>query len=125
MFSLLLAAQLAHADWSVKVTVNAASTKSNGDAWDTGGGAPDLGICIVTASNTLCDPSLKGVCQDKFSCTFSKVIVPNGPFSVWVYDIDLAENDSIGSSTCKGKGDQWDTRDCDVSGRVRSVRIAR
>ena len=115
---------LAHADTAARVSVRVDTSKANGDGWDIGGGAPDIGICVITASNNLCDPSRSGVCSDKFKCSYD-VVIPSGPFTVVVYDIDTTENDRVGSAACKGKGDNWTQRDCDVSGSLVSVSISR
>ena len=125
MLPTLFLIPLAHADWKVNVTVKVATTKTSGEAWDTAGGAPDIAICVVTPSNTHCDVSKYGTCQDKFHCTLTGVIVPNGPFTVWAYDVDLTANDTIGGATCKGKGDDWTQRSCDVASPLLSMTISR
>lgn len=124
MLSLLLALNFARADWAATISVKVESAKSNGEGWDFEGGAPDIGICVITASNNLCDPARAGKCTDKFKCNFD-VTIPNGPFTVVVYDLDITENDKIGSATCKGKGDEWTQRDCDISGSLKSVSLSR
>lgn len=122
----LLTAQPAFADWPVVVSVQVASTKADGEAWDVMGGAPDIGICVVTASNTACDPSKLGKCQDAFSCSL-RAIVPDEAFTVWVYDLDLSANDTIGAATCNGRGfgNGAGLRHCDVSDRVTSMTISK
>ena len=93
------------------VTVKVLKTKSDGRAWDAFGGKPDISLCISSDSGTKCYPdgdSVMGIlepkCRDAFRCTFTGVMVPSGDFEITVVDIDMAANDSIGSTYCsKGK----------------------
>lgn len=121
---LLFVTTVAHADWKARVSVRVNTTRTNGQAWDEFGGAPDLRICIVTPSNTACDPTRWGMCRDAFECGYD-AIIPNGPFTVWVYDADVLENEPIGAATCKGKGNEWRTRACTVQAPLKSVGLSR
>ncbi len=94
---------------TVKVKVQ--KTKSDGRSWDALGGEPDISICVSSDAGTTCYPDgesemgiLEPKCRDRFRCTFTGVQVPSGEFEISVVDVDMAANDSIGSTYCsKGK----------------------
>ena len=116
--AVLMSVPVAWADWNAKVSVAAFTVKANGQSWDPFGGAPDLAICIVTPSNPTCDAARLGFCKDQFSCSFPTPI-PNGPFTIWVYDLDEVQNDVVGSAVCDASGGKM--RPCVTSDRVQSL----
>lgn len=93
---------------NVTVGINVSTHKPNGDAWDAFGGAPDIALCVSSAFGTQCyaagprplaSPQGFGRarCQDAFSCSFTFPVPTTGPFSIVIYDVDVASHDQIGS----------------------------
>ncbi len=114
----LLLASHAHADWVANVHVAVSATNGAGVEWDTGG-LPDLKACLVTPSSPKCDVTTKGTCNDSLVCSF-RGPVPNGPFTMYVYDSDTLSNELIGSAQCDGTNGA--IGDCTVSGSVAEAR---
>lgn len=81
--------------------------KANGQAWDAGGEAPDLAVCVSAAGPTQCLPSGSSVssvtapaCRDALRCSFTGVSVPPGPVLLEVIDVDAVANDVAGDGPC-------------------------
>ena len=88
------------------VTIQVESKKSNGDAWDGYGGAPDIAICITGNQGKVCYPGNENqelsdaFCNDSFTCKFSNVIL-SSDFKIEVFDIDMGFDDAIGTGHCR------------------------
>lgn len=102
------------------VTATVESTGTDALPWDFAGGAPDLAICVITPANTQCDRERYGKCQDKFECTWDKVVFPKEAFTLWIFDADVTDYGAVGAVTCSEK------LDCspDPAGRVKTVAVA-
>jgi hypothetical protein len=93
---------------ALTVNVVVASKKPNGKAWDAFGGLPDIAMCVMTAKGKVCvpggdhiEPGVPAHCQDSLMCTFTLNVPTNGnSLMIELVDVDMAENDAIGSGTC-------------------------
>ncbi|UOG92324.1 MAG: C2 domain-containing protein [Candidatus Thiothrix sulfatifontis] len=82
----------AYAGSTVKLTIT--QTKANGAAWDAFSGKPDPYIKIDGTSYR------GSKCQDAFTCKFSIDETILEPITVEVWDADVSEDDSAGSTFC-------------------------
>ena len=94
--------EAAAADKTIQVgTVTVFATKSNGAAWDVGGGAPDIfvQIRVKKAFGSRKSTSVK---KNTYSATFSQNTVKirvGQAIEIKVWDKDFASDDIIGSAT--------------------------
>jgi hypothetical protein len=88
---------------SIKVEVD--RKKADGRAWDVGNGPPDIALCVTEdGEEPQCFPSGRNAdavhvpkCRDAFTCTFSDLPIALQGLRLEVFDVDLAENDTIGA----------------------------
>jgi hypothetical protein len=90
----------------MRVNVAVDGTKPNGLPWDGVRDAPDVGLCITAGAQTSCIPTATSerelhqpYCRDSNICRFENVVVPAGA-RVTIIDVDLIENDVIGTGFC-------------------------
>jgi len=95
----------------VRIEVELDPIKADGRAWDAGGEAPDLAICVTSAGATKCLPGGTSVssvtapaCRDALRCSFAEVALAPGSFQVQVIDVDALANDLAGEGACQVGG---------------------
>lgn len=88
---------------SLELTVTVKATKSDGKAWDAGGGAPDLAACFTIDGETNCLPNgtspervKSPACPDSLACTFKLDARRGAKILVEVVDVDAMSNDRMG-----------------------------
>jgi hypothetical protein len=79
------------------ITVQVDSTKPGGEAWDAFGGAPDIALCTTSSGGAGCAVAegTTARCQDQFACSFPMSLPASFSASFW--DLDVANDDLIGS----------------------------
>ena len=89
-------------------TIEVTEQDPNGGKWDKydSTGMPDIGMCVVTLTGTICYPDqnlLRSQCPDTTKCVFSNIPIPPEAFTVHVIDVDAVNNEDIGRGEC-----DWD-----------------
>lgn len=103
------------------ISVDVEKTKANGKNWDAFEGEPDLALCLThSLAGILCLPSGDSVknitsaeCPNSYHCRFSAE-VPDKNFKISLIDVDVADNDLIGTGHC-GQGKTCEVGQATVS----------
>ncbi len=92
-----------------QISIEVESQKANGEPWDAGmlgTEAPDLAICLDNGDSITCYPggrSPKGIlepkCRNSHSCLFNVDMASDKIYTLTIVDVDVADNDIIGSGT--------------------------
>ncbi len=96
-----------------KIDINLNSTKANGKGWDAFRNAPDIALCVVTASEDYCflrvgpkkdsrkihNPLFQGrkysFCQNSYDCKFEDNKPLNDILGLVILDLDAKNNDFV------------------------------
>ena len=93
------------------LTVEADSTKTNGNTWDTLGGAPDI---LIKVDGIYLDFDKK--CKNSYRCSVEFTVEKETSWYFEIYDKDFDNNDLIAKGECSvGK-------ECQLSGATISVK---
>lgn len=96
--------ELAAKPGTLSVRVDVDRKKKDGRPWDVGNGPPDIALCATNDGETQCFPSGASMddvrvpkCRDAYHCVFSNLPLSLEDLELEVFDVDIAENDEIGS----------------------------
>ncbi len=89
---------------TLSVRVDVDRKKKDGRPWDVGSGPPDIALCATSDGETQCFPSGSSMddvrvpkCRDAYHCTFTNLPLALEDLELEIFDVDIAENDDIGS----------------------------
>jgi hypothetical protein len=81
-------------------TVEVNALKPNGQNWDVGFAElvlPDIQVVVDHSASTY-------TCEDTTRCLTDRLIVPDGSFTVTIFDSDASRSDAIGKARCTSEG---------------------
>jgi len=86
---------LIEAKETYSLTIKAEPAKTNGKAWDIGGGAPDI---FVKIDGIFVD--FDRSCKNTYKCTINFTVTKGTSWYFEIYDKDLQNNDLIAKGNC-------------------------
>ena len=98
--------------------VEVRTVKPNGDAWDGGGGAPDLKISVERTSTPKGEKHVTAVQKDVFKPIFhckALEVQAGDEIEIRVLDEDVASDDEVGKIKRKITGEMLKNREVDLS----------
>jgi hypothetical protein len=97
-------AELVAKPGTLSVRVDVDRKKKDGRPWDVGSGPPDIALCATNDGETQCFPSGSSMddvrvpkCRDAYHCEFTNLPLSLEDLELEIFDVDIAENDDIGS----------------------------
>lgn len=85
---------------TVSFTVEVNALKPNGQNWDMGFAdlvLPDIQVVVDHSASTY-------TCEDTTRCVTGRLQVPDGSFTVTIFDSDASRPDAIGTARCTSAG---------------------